>query len=281
MEATRKATPPRSADAAPAPRELPPHTGEPLLLVDNSNTRTKFALLRPGEREPGELRSCPTAEISAEALRHTLRGWEFARALVCSVAPAACELLRSQLPCPVGCLSAASCPQLLRGYGGADTLGADRIANAAALAALYPLPCVAVDPGTACTFDLVVAEPEGARFVGGAIAPGLHTAAAALAAHTACLPLLTPDELREEPAAGASGRSTKQAMLAGLRYGFCGMARGVLAEMSRPLAQQLHVVLTGGDADLLVAQLEQPTYHDNMLTLKGIIHIHQIGGAFF
>ena len=268
----------------PAPRSRPlhtvdtpcaptPHVGEPLLLVDNSNTRTKFALLRHGESCPSRVRSCATADISADTLRRTLAGWAYARAVVCSVAPAAAELLRAHLGCAVESLSAAHCPHLLRGYAAPHTLGADRIANAAAVAACYPLPCVAVDLGTACTFDLVVAEPEGPRFLGGAIAPGLHTAAAALAEKTAKLPLLSPAELRTEPTPGACAQGTQQALLAGLCFGFCGMVRGVLAEMSRPLAQPPCVVLTGGDADLLADQLEGDVYVDNLLTIKGIISL--------
>lgn len=264
-----------------APRELPPHEGAPLLLVDNSNTRTKFALATPGACGPGELRYCPTAELSPETLQHCLAGWSYTQALLCSVAPAAANILRQALGCPVTSISAASCPQLLRGYAGSGTLGADRIANAAAVAACYPLPCVAVDVGTACTFDLVVEDPEGPRFAGGAIAPGLHTAANALAAQTACLPQLTPEMLREEPVPGACGQNTQQAMLAGLLYGFRGMVQGVLAEMSRPLAQKPCVVLTGGDAELLSGHLEFDTHVDISLTLKGMLSIQQTFGTLF
>lgn len=257
-----------------------PHVGEPLLLVDHSNTRTKFALIREGECGVSRVRSCATAEISAATLRHTLAGWEYARALVCSVA-AAGKQLRALLGGGAEMLSAASCPQLLRGYAGASTLGADRIANAAAVAACYPLPCVAVDVGTAVTFDLVVEEAEGPRFVGGAIAPGLHTAARALASHTAALPQLSPQQLQQTPPAGACGQGTQEAMLAGLRYGFAGMVQGVLAEMARCPGQQPTVVLTGGDAELLRLHLQGGAIVDNTLTLKGMLAIHQAQEAIF
>lgn len=262
-------------------RKPAPHMGAPLLLVDNSNTLTKFALVEPGECQPSRLRTCSTAAISPAELRHTLRGWTYGHAVLCSVAPAAGKLLGELLGSPVERIGPESCPQLLRGYASPDTLGADRIANAAAVAACYPLPCVAVDLGTACTFDLVVEEPQGPRFAGGAISPGLHTAAAALAEKTACLPRFLPEELREEPVPGACGQGTRQAMLAGLRYGFRGMVQGVLDELSRPLAQKPCVVLTGGDAALAADLTGYTTYIDNLLTLKGILSLHRERNRFF
>lgn len=251
------------------------------LLVDNSNTRTKFALLAPGAGLLPEVRSCATADISAATLRRTLRGWSFERAIVCSVAPAAAAILRQELGCPLHEITAASCPELLRGYPAPESLGADRIANAAAVAALYPLPCIAVDLGTACTFDLVVAEADGPRFVGGVIAPGLLTSAKALAAQTAKLPLITPEEMRATPQPVAIGRNTREAMCAGLLHGYRGMLQNILAEMRRSVAQRCCVVLTGGDATLWPQCPDWADHIDNTLTLKGIIEITRNQSAFF
>lgn len=246
---------------------------EPLLLVDNSNTRTKFALVQNG-RLVGA-RSCATSEICRETLLRTLAGWAYRQAALCSVAPAAAAILRAELGCPVHDISAGDCPRLLRSYPAPQTLGADRIANAAAVAAFYPLPCVAVDLGTACTFDLVTNAEGGPCFIGGAISPGLYTTARALAEKAACLSCLTPAQLRNTPPPGALGLNTQQAMLAGLRFGFCGMVAGVLSEMERELGERPCVVLTGGDADLFASS---PTFEhivDNALTMKGILHIYE------
>ena len=58
-------------------------------------------------------------------------------------------------------------------------VGADRLCNAVAAAALYGPPLIVVDFGTATNFDCVNAR---GAFAGGAIAPGLITAADALVA---------------------------------------------------------------------------------------------------
>lgn len=241
-----------------------------ILLVDNSNTRTKFALAKDGKLLPG-LRSLPTADITPAALRGALDGWQFSRAVICSVVPQAAEALRAALRCPIREICAQSAPKLLRNYPQPETLGADRIANAAAVAALYPLPCIAIDLGTACTFDLVTPENGEPSFAGGIISPGLQTIADGLAAKAALLPRLEPTELATEPA--PLGRSTRSALHAGLHLGY----RGMLLHITHTLAAQLSAptcaVITGGDAELFSTVPGLNTYIDKTLTLKGILQL--------
>lgn len=249
-----------------------------LLLVDNSNTRTKFALAENGELLP-ELRYLPTADISPRTLRRTLDGWAYSRAIICSVAPQAADTLSAALESPVSFISSGCCPRLLRHYPKPETLGADRIANAAAAAAYYPLPAIAIDLGTACTFDLVTEEEGEATFAGGVISPGLQTIADGLAAKAALLPALTPAELAEPPA--PLGRSTHQALHAGLYYGYRGMLAHIVSTLATELTTKPCLVLTGGDAALFPEFPGYTTYTDNLLTIKGISKIAQQIYKFF
>ena len=57
------------------------------LLVDNSNTRTKFALV--DDKNELELRVVPTAELTGSQIRSLIRDWSFERVFICSVVPAA------------------------------------------------------------------------------------------------------------------------------------------------------------------------------------------------
>ena len=66
-------------------------------------------------------------------------------------------------------------------------VGADRIVNAAAAHHLYGGPVIIADLGTATTFDTVSREGD---YLGGAIAPGIGTAAEALFQRAAKLPLV-------------------------------------------------------------------------------------------
>ncbi|MFL5470973.1 MAG: type III pantothenate kinase, partial [Gemmatimonadales bacterium] len=73
------------------------------------------------------------------------------------------------------------------------TVGADRIVNVLAAVELFRSDGVVVDFGTATTFDCVTAD---ARFIGGAIMPGLRTSADQLTRRAAKLPAT---ELRPPP----------------------------------------------------------------------------------
>ncbi len=149
-------------------------------------------------------------------------------------------------------------------YPNPKTIGADRLANAAAVAELYGCPAIVVDFGTAVTFDVVSAERS---YIGGVIAPGLESMTSFLYQRTALLPKLT---LREPTA--AIGKSTRAAMISGAVHGY----RGLVAEILRKIRderfrrQNVRVVATGGYAELIARQLpEIEAVHPN-LTLEGL-----------
>ena len=101
-----------------------------------------------------------------------------------------------------------------------------------------------VDAGTALTVDAVALEGRSAVFLGGAIAPGPGTLARSLSLAGARLP-----EFTVEPDAAALGRSTDEALRAGVVVGFRGavdaLCAGVLREAFGAGAR-VEGVLTGG-----------------------------------
>ncbi len=238
--------------------------GHITLLVDNSNTRTKFMRERGGELLPG-LRMLPTAALTPAAVRELLHDWHYSRAFACSVVPAARQAIAEGVGAAVEWLGAGSPLNLLLDYPEPATLGADRIANAMAVAALCPLPCVAVDLGTASTFDVVVPGEGKPRFIGGAIAPGLAAAGQYMARHAALLPSLEP-----QPPAHAIGRSTQEALHAGAWHGYRGLVREILSSLAAELGQKPYIIATGGDADLLAPQLPEIDAVDPLLTFRGL-----------
>lgn len=235
-----------------------------ILLVDNSNTRTKLMLSRGGELLP-ELRICPTAQLSVKELQRILRGWRFSRILIASVVPSAEAVFREAWPGRVRFLS----PEWVQGvdfhYPGLSTLGADRVANILAVSSLYPLPCVAVDLGTASTFDVVVAEGGSPRFIGGVIAPGLRPMAASLPHATAQLP-----DIHLEKPERMVGLNTQEAMRAGIVGGYWNMVEGLLRDLQEEVGQKLCTVVTGGDALFLRGGRGGEYIVDPLLTFKGL-----------
>jgi type III pantothenate kinase len=149
-------------------------------------------------------------------------------------------------------------------YPAPETIGADRLANAAAVAVLYGCPAIVVDFGTAVTFDVVSKQQ---RYIGGVIAPGLEAMTSFLYHRTALLPKLSLKEPKT-----AVGKSTADAMMAGAIYGYRGLVReillGIKAERFR--RQRVKVVATGGYAQLIARGLPDiQAVHPN-LTLEGL-----------
>jgi type III pantothenate kinase len=149
-------------------------------------------------------------------------------------------------------------------YPNPRSIGADRLANAAAVVALYGFPAIVVDFGTAVTFDVV----SGRRaYIGGVIAPGLEAMTNFLYQRTALLPRLS---LREPQR--AIGKSTVQAMLSGAVFGYRGLVHEILCQIQaeRFPRRKVYIVATGGYARLIARRLpEIGVVHPN-LTLEGL-----------
>src|SRR5438477_6796467 len=149
-------------------------------------------------------------------------------------------------------------------YPNPKTIGADRLANATAVAALYGCPAIVVDFGTAVTFDIVSVRR---KYIGGVIAPGLEAMTNFLYRRTALLPELSLKEPRR-----AVGKSTIQAMLSGAVFGYRGLVREILTQIRAEQFshKKVHVVATGGYARLIARRLpEIDVVHPN-LTLEGL-----------
>jgi type III pantothenate kinase len=123
-------------------------------------------------------------------------------------------------------------------------VGADRVVKAVAAIALYGPPLIVIDLGTATTFDCINARGE---FIGGAIAPGISTAAHALlnrAARLFRVELVRPKD--------AIGRHTVSNVQSGLVYGWAGLVDGLVERMKAEMDGTPRVVATGGHAGLIV-----------------------------
>ena len=149
-------------------------------------------------------------------------------------------------------------------YPNPQSIGADRLANAAAVAELYGCPAIVVDFGTAVTFDVV---SEGRRYIGGVIAPGLEAMTHFLYQRTALLPRLSLKEPHR-----AVGKSTVEAMRSGAIFGYRGLVREILAQIRAEQfsRKKVVVVATGGYARLIANQLPEVAAIHPHLTLEGL-----------
>lgn len=233
------------------------------LLVDISNSFTKLAF--SSRRKAGRASRIPTRDLTAAAVQRLVAEQEVGALVVSSVVPAKNASIRKAAgSAPVLFIDAKCELGVGVDYPKASTIGADRLANAAAVAHLYGYPAIVVDFGTAVTFDVVSAD---GNYIGGVIAPGLESMTSFLYQRTALLPKLT---LREP--ATAVGKTTRGAMMSGAVYGYRGLVREIIARISSEAfpKRRVRVVATGGYAELIAHRLPEIGAVHPGLTLEGL-----------
>jgi len=147
-------------------------------------------------------------------------------------------------------------------YDDPREVGPDRIVNAVAARERYGAPCIVVDFGTSTNFDAVSASGE---YVGGVLAPGVEVSMDALFARAARLTkvdFVAPTQ--------AIGKTTTQALQAGVVFGFAGQVDGIVGRMRGERGEDAHVVATGGLATLIAPHSRTIQDVDPLLTLEGL-----------
>ncbi len=152
-------------------------------------------------------------------------------------------------------------------YKTPNTLGADRVADACGAVSLHPgEPCLVIDAGTCITVDFVDAKGV---YHGGAIMPGLKMSLQALNTFTDKLPLIEIESVEKAP---VLGRTTEESILAGT-LGATLLALAGYVTLYKEKAPGLRVLLTGGDAEMLMASGANGWEHVPHLTLIGLNEI--------
>jgi type III pantothenate kinase len=147
-------------------------------------------------------------------------------------------------------------------YENPREVGADRIVNAVAAFEMYGGPIIAVDFGTATTFDCVSQQGE---YLGGAIFPGIQIAMDALFQRTALLhrvELLRPKSV--------IGKTTTGALQSGLLFGYAGMVDAMVGRIRAELGAEARCIATGGLAQRIASETATIERVEPFLTLEGL-----------
>jgi len=233
------------------------------LLVDVSNSFTKLAYASRSRIErPSKI---ATSSLNAGRIASILRLRDARIVVVSSVVPKKnLEIKRATHGRKIIWLTTKTRLNVRIDYPNPRSIGADRLANAVAVAQLYGSPAIVIDFGTAVTFDIVA---PGNAYIGGVIAPGLEAMTNFLYDRTALLPRISLREPRS-----AIGKSTNEAMLAGAIFGYRGLVREILQRIiaEKSWSGRVRIVATGGYAKLIARKLpEVDIVHEN-LTLEGL-----------
>ena len=155
-------------------------------------------------------------------------------------------------------------------YPKPETIGADRLADAAGAVSRYGAPVLVMDFGTALTAAVVTSDRV---WRGGVIAPGFPLMRDYLFERTAKLPRMKIGTGR----APKIGRSTEEAMRFGALVGYRGMVREIVAELKKNFKTDFRLVATGGFAKWVLKDLDLPFTIDPTLTLYGAGLIASVG----
>ncbi len=240
-----------------------------LLLLDIGNTHTHLGLANETRivRQTEILTAGWLSHDSGRAIKRFVRSAAISGTALCSVVPhatvAARRWLRQEWRQPVLELTSATVRGVGVNYPKPRTIGPDRLANAVAVKHHFGAPAVAVDFGTAVTFDVIDQHGD---YVGGIIAPGLSAMTDYLHEKTALLPRIRIREISK-----VIGRSTTEAMLIGAMHGYRGLVRGLIRELRQALdCRRLPLVATGGYAQLMAEGLPEIKAVEPLLTLEGL-----------
>lgn len=235
-----------------------------LLAIDIGNTNINFGIFRSGRIIKRFF--IPTKGYNPRSIKNKLDKADINDVIVCSVVPAATQKLKTALnrllkkrPIIIGKDIKVPLKNL---YRKPREVGQDRLVNAFAGITLYGAPLIAVDFGTAVTFDIVSADKA---YLGGMILPGLKVSLDCLAKRTALLP-----QIRLKKPGEFIGRDTKSSMLSGIVYGFASLTDALVARIKDKTGPRAKVIGTGGDIGLIGRYCKQLDKIDRDLTLKGL-----------
>jgi type III pantothenate kinase len=233
------------------------------LLIDSGNTRLKWALLQDGGLITSH--ALLNQQITRQQLIET---WKLqpppkrlAIACVSStpllelVLAVAVELWPNIQIIPVK--SQAHAFGVHNAYQQPEKLGVDRWLALVAVRNHYQLSACIVDCGTAITVDLINAD---GKHPGGLISPGLTLMKKSLATGTAGL------QFHETNYEVGPANFTEAAIYSGTLFAAVGLIEHVSSK--QPNASQL--ILTGGDAEIIAAQLKTKPIIDRDLVLRGL-----------
>lgn len=218
-----------------------------LLTIDIGNTNIVFG--------PSGLR----IKTDLNLLKKTLRKfWKTDKVIVSSVVPQLDKIIKKYFKSAYFVTHKTFKNIMKIKIKNPSEVGADRLVNAYAAYKLYGGPAIVVDFGTATTFDVISKDGS---YLGGLIAPGIQISADALHEKTAKLP-----KVKVQIPKNIIGKSTVEAMQAGIFYGYVGLVEGIIEK----LGLEVRIIATGGFAKLISKKTRVFDKIDTSLTLKGL-----------
>ena len=146
-------------------------------------------------------------------------------------------------------------------------MGADRVADAVAALAQYPVPLVIIDMGTATTISVV---DDKKHYIGGMIMPGVQISLDALTTRASQLSGISIEEPKK-----IIGKNTVDCMKSGILYGNAAAVDGIIDRIEEELGQKVTVIATGGMSRKIIPHCKRKMILDGDLLLKGLQIVYE------
>lgn len=240
------------------------------LAIDIGNSRICCGLFAEGELTETWNYSTQDPVTAASHLNSLHTRFGGGLIALSSVVPGVVAQLKENWPAAEGNFVEISARNQTLISGLYETMGSDRVANAAAAFKLHTNDveaAIVVDFGTATTLTAV--NNKG-NFLGGMITLGLTKTFQALHYSTAQLPELSVQELESLALSSPLAFDTQMAIERGCVIGHVGLVKYWLERALKGLPEKTRIVATGGLAPLIAPAVEIFDYVDVNLTLRGI-----------
>jgi len=231
-----------------------------MIAVDVGNTSIHIAHFKKGRLK--KAKKIPTLGVTKTLIRRALNYKLGEKILVCSVAPKVTKLFKSlkvstyivgqDIKVPIG--SSYNRKQI----------GMDRLVGAFAAKKLFPKVRLVLDFGTAITLDFL---SPGNTYLGGIILPGLGST---LGVFSKCA--LLPKQIKFKKTKKLIPTTTEGSITKGLLEGFSLMINSLVKKYKKKLriAKNKKIIITGGDAKVIIPGLDFPCKYEPLLVLKGL-----------
>jgi type III pantothenate kinase len=227
-----------------------------LFIIDIGNTNTRY-----GQMENGVLHNCadhPTKDIENLKIPKDIS------VAGASVVPSANDKVNAE---NIFWVNYKQKLDIDLSFVEAHKVGADRIANLVALSEISSLPALIIDCGTAITGELLSKDKV---FLGGPIAPGRLLQRHNLHSYTAQLPFVPIHKKNTE----LFGSNTEDAIMMGTDLGVIGAVKEFIRIARKKLnTEHLEVLIGGGDAEILLDNIDGVKRAPKDITLRGIASI--------
>ena len=231
-----------------------------MIAIDVGNTSIHISHFKNGRFK--KAKKIPTIGVTKASLRRALSSKPYEKILVCSVVPKVTKIFKS-LKMPVYIAGQDIKVPIDSSYDKRQ-VGMDRLVGAYAAKKLFPGVRLILDFGTAITLDFL---SKGNVYRGGIILPGVGST---LGVFSKCA--LLPKRIKFKKTKKLIPTTTESSITKGLVEGFSLMINSLVKRYKKKLkiAKNKKVVITGGEAKVIMLGLDFPFEYEPLLVLKGL-----------